>query len=56
MPEFLKKKLQDEYGSDSKVPYKIMNARGYMRGSKETVKGRAIEKKHKKDMRKRGSK
>jgi len=56
MPKFLEKKLKEEYGSDSKIPYKVMNARGYMQGSKETAKGRAIEKKHKKDMRKRGSK
>jgi hypothetical protein len=56
MPEFLKKKLQDEYGADSKVPYKVMNKLGAMRGNKETAKGRAMEKKHRKDMRKKGSK
>lgn len=49
MPEFLEKKLKKRYGADSKIPYKIMNARGFMHGSKETAKGRAAEKKHAKD-------
>lgn len=57
MPEFLERKLKQRYGSDSSIPYKIMNARGYMRGNKETAKGRAAERKHKADMRsgRRGS-
>jgi hypothetical protein len=46
MPKFLEDKLKREYGANSKIPYKVMNARGYMRGNKETAKGRAIEKKH----------
>lgn len=56
MPEFLEKKLKSEYGSDSKIPYKVMNAKGYMRGNKETAKGRAAEAKHKRDAKRKGRK
>lgn len=49
MPEFLEKKLKQEYGADSKIPYKVMNARGYMRGNQETAKGRAVQRKHDRD-------
>ncbi len=42
MPEFLEKKLKQQYGDDSDVPFKIMNAKG----SKETAKGRAAQAKH----------
>lgn len=48
MPKFLEKKLQEKYGKDSSVPYKIMNKLGFMRGSKETPKGKAAEVKHEK--------
>lgn len=46
MPEFLEKKLKKRYGKKSKIPYKIMNAEGFMHGNKETAKGKAAEKKH----------
>jgi len=46
MPKFLEDKLKREYGANSKVTYKVMNAIGAMRGNKETAKGRAMEKKH----------
>lgn len=46
MPKFLEDKLKREYGAGSKVPYKVMNALGVMRGNKETAKGRAMAKKH----------
>lgn len=49
MPKFLEDKLKAEYGADSKVPYKVMNALGAMRGNKETPKGRAMERKHQRD-------
>lgn len=52
MPKFLERKLKAEYGADSKAPYAIMNKLGYMRGSKETAKGRAAEKKHRRDIKK----
>ena len=50
MPKFLEDKLKKEYGPGSKVPYKIMNKIGAIRGSKVTAKGKAMEKKHAKDM------
>lgn len=50
MPKFLEKKLKKEYGAKSDVPYKIMNAKGYMHGNKETAKGKALEAKHASDM------
>jgi hypothetical protein len=52
MPEFLEKKLKAEYGEDSKVPYKVMNSIGAMRGNKITKKGEEMEAKHKRDMKK----
>lgn len=48
MPKFLEEKLKKRYGSDSATPYKIMNKLGFMRGNKETAKGKAAEKKHRK--------
>lgn len=50
MPKFLEKQLKREYGAKSKVPYKVMNAIGAMRGNKETAKGRLMAKKHKADV------
>lgn len=47
MPKFLEDKLKKEYGEDSDIPYKIMDAIGYMKGNKETEKGRKAEIKHK---------
>lgn len=44
MPKALEAKLKREYGAKSKVPYKIMNKMGVMRGSKVTAKGKAMEK------------
>lgn len=46
MPKFLESKLKKEYGAKSDIPYKIMNKMGVMHGSKETAKGKAMEKKH----------
>jgi hypothetical protein len=56
MPEFLEKKLDKEYPGDPSVKYKVMNKIGAMRGNKETAKGREMEAKHKRDMKKRGGK
>jgi hypothetical protein len=53
MPAFLEHKLQKEYGKDSKIPYKIMNSMGVMKGSKETAKGKKMAKKHALDKAKR---
>jgi hypothetical protein len=49
VPKFLEDKLKAEYGSNSKTPYKVMNAIGAMRGNKETARGRAMEAKHEDD-------
>jgi hypothetical protein len=46
VPEFLEKKLKQEYGANSAIPYKVMNKLGAMHGSQETAKGREMEKKH----------
>lgn len=53
MPEFLERELKTEYGEDSAVPFKIMNAMGAMRGSKTTAKGRAMQAKHNRDMKRK---
>ena len=47
MPKFLESKLKKEYGAKSKVPYKVMNSIGAMKGNKETAKGRDMERMHK---------
>jgi hypothetical protein len=46
MPKFLEQALKNEYGANSDIPYKVMNAKGYMRGNKETPAGRALQIKH----------
>ena len=46
MPKFLENKLKAEYGANSKVPFKVMNAIGAMHGNKETAKGAMMERKH----------
>ena len=46
MPKFLETKLKSEYGAKSAIPYKVMNSLGLMRGSKETPKGKAMQRKH----------
>ncbi len=51
MPKFLIDKLKSEYGAHSKIPYKIANSIGAMRGSKETAKGQRMERKHARDVR-----
>lgn len=52
MPKFLESKLKKEYGANSKIPYKVMNKMGAMKGNKETAKGKMMEKKHTSDMKK----
>ena len=42
MPAALEAKLKREYGAKSDIPYKIMNAKGLMRGNKTTAKGKKI--------------
>ena len=52
MPKFLEQKLFAEYGPNSKIPYKVMNAQGLMKGPRETAKGRAMQATHEADMKK----
>ena len=46
MPKFLEKKLKAEYGKNSKIPYKVMNAIGAMHGNQETEKGAEMQRQH----------
>ena len=46
MPEFLERKLRAEYGDNDRAVYGTMNKLGALRGSKETAKGRAMQRKH----------
>lgn len=46
MPEFLEKKLRQEYGNNARAIYGTMNDIGAMHGNKETAKGREMERKH----------
>ncbi len=43
MPRRLEAKLKKEYGASSDIPYKVMNELGYMKGNKETAKGRRLD-------------
>lgn len=52
MPKFLEQKLRAEYGDNPSAVYGTLNKLGYMRGNKETAKGKAAQKKH--DAKKRG--
>lgn len=52
MPKFLENKLKKEYGDDPHAVYGTLNKIGAMHGSKETAKGREMEAKHKRDMKK----
>lgn len=54
MPKFLIDKLKKEYGAESKVPYKVANSIGAMKGNKETSKGAEMEAKHQAEMKKYG--
>ncbi len=54
MPKFLIDKLKKEYGKNSKIPYKIANSIGAMRGNKETEKGAEMQAKHDADIKKYG--
>ena len=56
MPKFLEDKLKKEYPGNPGAVFGTMNKLGAMKGSKETAKGRAMEKKHAADSRKDGMK
>lgn len=46
MPQFLEKKLKEEYGDNDHAVFGTLNKIGAMRGNKETAKGRRMESKH----------
>jgi hypothetical protein len=46
-PVKLEKKLKKEYPNDPHAVYGTLNKLGYMKGNKETAKGRALDKKKK---------
>ncbi len=46
MPQFLEKKLKNEYGDNPHAIYGTLNKIGAMKGNKETKKGKSMEKKH----------
>ena len=46
MPQFLESKLKKEYPNNPSAVYGTMNKLGYMKGNKETKKGKLAEKKH----------
>jgi hypothetical protein len=50
VPKFLEDKLKKEYGNNPSAIYGTMNKIGAMHGNKETPKGRAMERKHSRDM------
>jgi hypothetical protein len=55
MPKFLEERLKREYPNHPAAVYATMNKIGAMHGSKETAKGRAMQRKHDRKMkRKRG--
>jgi hypothetical protein len=55
MPKFLEDKLKAEYGDNDRAVYGTMNKIGAMRGNKETAKGRAMERKHAADKKKKSN-
>jgi hypothetical protein len=50
MPKFLEDKLKAEYGDNPHAIYGTLNKIGAMRGNKETAKGRKMEAKHERDV------
>ena len=46
MPQFLKRKLKQEYGDNPHAIYGTMNKIGAMKGNKTTAKGIAMEKRN----------
>jgi hypothetical protein len=48
MPKALEAKLKKEYPNNPGAVYGTMNKLGYMKGSKETAKGRALDRNKKK--------
>lgn len=56
MPIFLEKKLKQEYGNNPHAIYGTLNKIGALKGNRETPKGKAMQRKHERDMRKSSTK
>ncbi len=53
MPNFLIAKLKKEYPHNDSAVYGTLNNLGFMKGNKETAKGKAADKKHAEDIKKK---
>ncbi len=53
MPNFLIAKLKKEYPNNPGAVYGTLNNLGAMKGNKETAKGKAMDKKHERDVKKK---
>jgi hypothetical protein len=53
MPKFLEDKLKRQYPNHPAAVYGTMNKLGAMQGNKETAKGRAMQRKHDRKMKRR---
>lgn len=51
MPRFLENKLKREYPGNPGAVYGTLNKLGYMKGNKETAKGRKVEREYDKKKR-----
>lgn len=51
MPRFLENKLKKQYPDNPSAVYGTMNKLGFMKGSKETAKGKRAQAKHDKKRR-----
>ena len=49
MPKILENRLKKEYPNNPNAVYGTLNKIGYMRGNKETSKGRSLDRKHQLD-------
>jgi hypothetical protein len=56
MPKFLERRLLSEYGGNKHAVYGTLNKIGAMHGNKDTAKGKAMQKKHDRDMKAKRSK
>ncbi len=55
MPKFLEDRLKKEYPNNPGAVFGTMNKLGAMKGNKETAKGKAMERKHSADMKRKAS-
>lgn len=53
MPKFLEQKLKKEYPDNPGAVYGTMNKIGAMKGSVQTAKGKQMERKHSRDVKRK---